>query len=332
MGLLDPADWKAQWIGYDEDRQPEQPETAVPAVRPAVKANPAPEGKPKRPAIVLPPAQYLRAQFRAEKSLARATFTPARWAWWICTSTAGASAKITSPPAGPTTPSASITAPTTSPTGPPGDNALGAVLADGWFSGYIGYRGNRDIYGKHPRVRAQLHLEYADGSTADIATGPDWKASHRPDPRGRLPQRRDLRRPPGTAPAGISRAATTPTGRRSRSAATKCIRWCRPIPARRCAPSRSSAPGTITEPKPGVYVLDLGQNFAGVAAPEGVAASPARRSRCASPSGSIPTAPSTPPTCAAPAPPTPTSAKATAPKPGSRASPSTASNTSRSPA
>ena len=29
-----------------------------------------------------------------------------------------------------------------------GDNALGAVLADGWFSGYIGYRGNRDLYGK----------------------------------------------------------------------------------------------------------------------------------------------------------------------------------------
>src|SRR5208283_2295446 len=32
-----------------------------------------------------------------------------------------------------------------------GDNALGAVLADGWFSGYVGYRGERDLYGKWTR-------------------------------------------------------------------------------------------------------------------------------------------------------------------------------------
>ncbi len=61
-----------------------------------------------------------------------------------------------------------------------GGNALGAVLADGWFSGYIGYRGNRDLYGNYTRARAQLHLEYADGSVADIATGPSWKAATGP--------------------------------------------------------------------------------------------------------------------------------------------------------
>ena len=57
---------------------------------------------------------------------------------------------------------------------------LGAVLADGWFSGYVGFRGDRDLYGKYPRVRAQLHLEFADGSTADVATGPGWKAATGP--------------------------------------------------------------------------------------------------------------------------------------------------------
>jgi len=61
-----------------------------------------------------------------------------------------------------------------------GDNALGAVLADGWFSGYVGYGNNRDHYGKLPRVRAQLNIEFADGSTAVVGTGPNWKAATGP--------------------------------------------------------------------------------------------------------------------------------------------------------
>ncbi|MBV9123327.1 MAG: alpha-L-rhamnosidase N-terminal domain-containing protein, partial [Planctomycetes bacterium] len=56
-----------------------------------------------------------------------------------------------------------------------GDNALGALLADGWYSGYIGWGRVREHYGKHPRLRAQLYLDYADGSQAIIATGPNWK-------------------------------------------------------------------------------------------------------------------------------------------------------------
>ena len=42
---------------------------------------------------------------------------------------------------------------------------------------------------------------------------------------------------------GRARLRRHPLARRSTSAATKCIRWCRRIPARRCAPSRNSAPG-----------------------------------------------------------------------------------------
>ena len=50
-------------------------------------------------------------------------------------------------------------------------------MADGWYSGYIGYLRQRDHYGKKPRFRGELHLEFADGTTADIASGKDWKAS-----------------------------------------------------------------------------------------------------------------------------------------------------------
>jgi len=57
-----------------------------------------------------------------------------------------------------------------------GSNTLGAVLADGWFSGHIGWGLVRDHYGSRPRLRLQLHLEFADGSSEEVATGPEWKA------------------------------------------------------------------------------------------------------------------------------------------------------------
>jgi alpha-L-rhamnosidase len=57
-----------------------------------------------------------------------------------------------------------------------GANTWGAILADGWFSGYVGWGLQRDHYGTKTRFRAQLHIEYADGSTEDLGTGPDWKA------------------------------------------------------------------------------------------------------------------------------------------------------------
>jgi alpha-L-rhamnosidase len=58
-----------------------------------------------------------------------------------------------------------------------GENALGAILADGWYSGYIGWNMARDQYGSKPRLRGQLQLNYTDGSSEIVATGPDWKAS-----------------------------------------------------------------------------------------------------------------------------------------------------------
>jgi alpha-L-rhamnosidase len=57
-----------------------------------------------------------------------------------------------------------------------GINTWGAILADGWFSGYVGWGLRRDHYGRKTRFRAQLHIEYADGTTEDVGTGQSWKA------------------------------------------------------------------------------------------------------------------------------------------------------------
>jgi alpha-L-rhamnosidase len=53
-----------------------------------------------------------------------------------------------------------------------GDNTVGAILADGWYAGYIGYGHRRNHYGNNLRLLAQLQIEYQDGSSEIIASGP----------------------------------------------------------------------------------------------------------------------------------------------------------------
>lgn len=69
-----------------------------------------------------------------------------------------------------------------------GDNAFGAILGEGWYAGCIGFVVQRGYYGKNPRLRAQLELTYADGTTECIATDETWKGSFGPIHHGDLLQ------------------------------------------------------------------------------------------------------------------------------------------------
>lgn len=55
-----------------------------------------------------------------------------------------------------------------------GENVLGALLGDGWYCGFVGWR-NRQIYGDHPRFLAQLNVILSDGSTVTVSTDGSWK-------------------------------------------------------------------------------------------------------------------------------------------------------------
>ncbi len=143
-----------------------------------------------------------------------------------------------------------------------GRNALGAILADGWYSGYIGWGQIRDHYGKKPRLRAQLQIDYTDGSHDIIASGPDWKASSGAivsadflmgeSYDGRLAQKwTEPGFDDGKWDAVVTGAEMEPV-----------------IQAHPGPPVRAFAevkPKSITEVQRGVYVFDMGQNFAGVA-------------------------------------------------------------------
>ena len=60
-----------------------------------------------------------------------------------------------------------------------GENILGAILGDGWYCGHIGWR-ERQWYGDRPKLLAQLHLTFADGSTETITSNNDWEVAFGP--------------------------------------------------------------------------------------------------------------------------------------------------------
>ena len=62
-----------------------------------------------------------------------------------------------------------------------GENAVGAILGDGWYRGYIGFDGSRNAYGEDVALLAQIEITYQDGRTAvAVATDEGWKATTGP--------------------------------------------------------------------------------------------------------------------------------------------------------
>ena len=63
-----------------------------------------------------------------------------------------------------------------------GENVLGAILGEGWYSGRVGHNQRRagNHYGGRPALLAQLHLHFADGSSSVIATDEHWQTRQGP--------------------------------------------------------------------------------------------------------------------------------------------------------
>lgn len=55
-----------------------------------------------------------------------------------------------------------------------GENVLGAVLGDGWYCGFIGWR-ERQYYGDRPKLLAQLEISLPDGQQVVVASDSRWK-------------------------------------------------------------------------------------------------------------------------------------------------------------
>ncbi len=142
-----------------------------------------------------------------------------------------------------------------------GQNALGALLANGWYSGHIGNGGNQ-FFGKVPALLAQLEVTYKDGRTERIITDDSWKS--RPSPIRSsdfmfgedYDARLEVQQWDG---AGLDESQWMPIRR--------CGEPTLAIESQMMEPVRQICelmPKAVTEAKPGCWIYDLGQNMVGV--------------------------------------------------------------------
>lgn len=147
-----------------------------------------------------------------------------------------------------------------------GENVLGVTLGNGWYNpvplpmfGFLHLR--KTLPTGPPKVLLQLNVEYADGTTQQVVSDPSWKVGDGPLLKNNvfLGEVYDARREqPGWNRPGFDDS-----------------RWTQVVPAE--APGgrlvaqevppikvmRTIKPVRITEPQPGVFIFDMGQNFAG---------------------------------------------------------------------
>ncbi|MCY1722050.1 glycoside hydrolase family 78 protein [Prolixibacteraceae bacterium Z1-6] len=58
-----------------------------------------------------------------------------------------------------------------------GKNAIGVILGDGWYRGFMGWQGKKNLYGKKSTLLCQIQLTFSDGSEQLIISDKSWKAS-----------------------------------------------------------------------------------------------------------------------------------------------------------
>jgi len=142
-----------------------------------------------------------------------------------------------------------------------GFNVIGGVLADGWYSGHIGWMHIRDHYGKDPRFMAQLHVDYADGTSETLVTDKTWTAATGPILEGDflMGETYDARQEmPGWSTADFDGSQWQPVDVTETIAAA-----IEAYPSVLVRQFQQIKPVSIAEPEPGAYVYDMGTNFAG---------------------------------------------------------------------
>lgn len=225
MGLLSEADWQARWIG-----------TQHPLSSP-----------------------LLRKEFIAKKQIVRATVHVIGFGWYkLSINGRKVTEHVLTPVNSDYAKNIYYDSYDVSPLLVEGRNAIGLWLGNGYNDNYSKY-GYRWLGVKCALL--QLEIQYADGSSDHVVTDETWKTAESPITANDIynGESYDARREksgwntPGyddkawlpaiteTAPAGLLRACLMPP--------IQVVETLRPV--------------ALAEPKPGVYVFDLGQNIAG---------------------------------------------------------------------
>lgn len=153
MGLLDASDWRAAWItpDWDEDVTTSQP---APLVRREFMLKDAPVSA----RLYVTSLGVYVARLNGQR-VSDWRFTPG-WTSYghrIQYQTYDVTEMVTA-----------------------GANAIGVMLGDGWYRGFLGFQGQRNTYGERLALLLQLHVTYADGSEHVIVSNQDWRAAPGP--------------------------------------------------------------------------------------------------------------------------------------------------------
>jgi len=145
-----------------------------------------------------------------------------------------------------------------------GENALGAYLAPGWYATPLEWIGQGNNYGTTPpALKAQLRIEHTDGSVEWIVTDDSWKADVSPVLSAEIynGEMYDARR----LQVGWDNRAFRDT----KWSTAEVIHPHEPeIAWQSFQPVRATdtlAAKTVSNPSPGVYIYDFGQELAGFA-------------------------------------------------------------------
>ncbi len=242
MGLLAPGDWHAQWIGRDD---------------PAPTAN-------------LPsPARWLRKEFTADKPLRRAVVSFSGLGsseLYVNGSKVGNA--VLSPALSDYAKRIYYVTYDITPLLKTGANALGALLGNGRFTSPRAVGGN-GVGATHvgtnygwPKLILRLHLEYADGTTAEVVSDESWKFTDQGPIRANneydgedYDARREMA---GWAMPGFDDSKWSAASPASAPGGELCAQNIEPIRV-----TGFIKPIAVKEVSPGVFIYDLGQNMVG---------------------------------------------------------------------
>jgi alpha-L-rhamnosidase len=153
MGLLQPADWTAPWIG-----PPATPSDSLPSPSPLLRRTFRVADR-VRSARVYVTSLGLYELYLNGRRVGDQLFTPG-WTSYrrrLQYQTYDVTALLRS-----------------------GANVIGAMLGDGWYRGQLGFFGQRNLYGRRLALRAQLEIRYESGRTERLVSDTGWKTTAGP--------------------------------------------------------------------------------------------------------------------------------------------------------
>jgi len=253
---LAPADWSASWIGLGAVRENFAP--------------PSQPGKPDPVASALRPAPYLRRSFNLAGPVASARLHVTALGLYEARLNGQRVGDAFLTP-GWTDYGQRVLYQSYDVTGllQTGENVLGAVLGDGWYSGFVGFDAKRAgaHYGPAPELLAQLEITLEDGTAVRVVSDGRWQGRFAAVTHADLlmGERHDLRlEPHGWDSRGFDEAASEGGG--GWRAVGQRPRDGRVLAADPGVPVRVTqeiAPVTVTRTADGTSVIDFGQNLTG---------------------------------------------------------------------